>query len=347
MNKKIVTIDLDNISKFILKQPRAKQHNSSSKSSSNSSSNSSSSSNSKSESKMESEYIGEIWYLDDGKLYLPIIQPPRLKVKYGAKIYQNGIIYSYCVNMYNYDIDPEINAFCEFIRAYDKHIVSLFRTHREQWKLKNIKNKYLTAMKRKDNTSDPFMTIKLLQDKDGGILTSINDISRNRLAPTDIIYGTYLDQYIGPSCVVFNDTGIYPIWQAHQIIVNKIERVFLEHCLLDEITTQRPSSDPCRDDCILAATTSAAPNLGSKSHHVDKNTNMRGSVFGAVVQEKELLSAIMNLRKTTANQKPSHSSISLITAEDLQKKRHEISTQNDVCLVEDKSKNDEHKNTTL
>ena len=135
------------------------------------------------------EYISEIWYLDENKLSKPIIQTPRLKVKYSAKKWDISS-WTYCIGLYNYDIDPEIKAFHNGIKEYDKHIIAYWTNNKREWNLKsnvNIKPKYFTALRRKHKDDDPYLTLKLISNKEGDILTTINDKSRNKLTPQDIV----------------------------------------------------------------------------------------------------------------------------------------------------------------
>lgn len=171
MNRKIIGTDID-IGKFIIKAPRE-----TSRSTLNA-----------------TEYISEIYVKgDDGKIYVPVIQPPRLRVKYSAKRYNPESPYSYCVSMYNYDIDPEIEAFYNFIKSFDEYVVSVYSEKRSTWKLPSIKSKYWTAMRRKSKTDDFHFVVKLIHDKEGKVLSAINDSNRNKKDPSDIEYGIYIE----------------------------------------------------------------------------------------------------------------------------------------------------------
>ena len=119
MNRKVISLTSETINNVILKKPKITNRHS----------------------EESPEYISEIWYLDENKLHVPIIKTPRLKVKYTAKSWDVGT-WSYCVNLYNYDIDPEINNFYNSIKEYDKYIVNLFAKSRKEWGLKGIKSKY-------------------------------------------------------------------------------------------------------------------------------------------------------------------------------------------------------------
>lgn len=291
MSKKVIDAVVENIPKFILKTPRETSSGS-------------------------NEYISEIWYLDDDGLFQAIIRPPRLKIKYGAKRHEKGKTYGYCVNLYNYDIDPEIRKFHEFIQAYDRHIISQYQQHKEAWGLKGVKNKYWTAMRRKDKISDPYLTIKMLQDGDGEVLTSIHNANREKLCVDDVTYGNYVDQYIGPSIVLYNSIGIYPIWNVHQLVINRVERVFLEECLLDSIAprqTYHPAFGSAKQS--VPAAPPPAPPLPSS-----------GPVQGglSLVKESDLQDAIKNLKRTVEAPKPPHGSMNLIKAEDLQRQKEVI-----------------------
>lgn len=229
MNKKIIDFTSENIPKIILKKPKETARHTAE----------------------HPEYISEVWYLDGDKLYQPIIKTPRLKVKYGAKQWNSqtssAASWNYCVGLYNYDIDPDIKHFYEAIKEYDKQIITYWTSNKKTWNIKHhtkIKAKYFTALRRRAPDEDPYFNLKLIVDKNGDVLTSINNMNREKLMPTDIGYGKHVDQYISPSCVLFNDTGIYPFWQAHQIVVSHIERVFLESCLLDNLMPTMDTSIP-------------------------------------------------------------------------------------------------------
>lgn len=300
MSKKVIDTIPENISKFILKTPRETSPGS-------------------------QEYISEIWYLDEDKLYQAIVRPPRLRIKYGAKRPEKGKTYGYCVNLHNYDIDPEVRKFHEFMLAYDRHIVSQYREHKDGWGLQGVKSKYWTAMRRKDKTSDPYLTVKMLQDGDGTVLTSIHNADREKLGVDDVVYGNYVDQYIGPTFVLYNSTGIYPIWNAHQLVINRVEKVFLEDCLLDTIApppTFRPAFHHGHT-LSLPPPSCPPPPPSSGPSGPSGPSGTSGPAFG-LVRESDLQDAIKNLKRTTGAPKPPQGSMNLIKAEDLLKQREAI-----------------------
>lgn len=304
MSQKIIEIDLDNIDNFILKSPK--------------------------ESKRSTaecpEYVGEIWYIVDDKAYIPVIQTPRLKVKYGAKRYNANSVYSYCLSMYNYDIDPQIKRFYDFVQALDKHLVKEFSKHKG--KVRGVKNKYWTAMRRKTRESDPHFVVKLIQDKEGTVMTTISDTQRESRESTDIVFGCYTDQYISPSYIVFNNTGMYPCWNAHQVVVGKIEKVFLESCLLDEVSIEPPPvpvPPPMSMYSYYAMLPpSAAPHPPLPPPMISAPRAQSQSAPRVQVQEKDLLAAISKLKKAEPGAPPVNTPLSLIRPDDLLKKKQEI-----------------------
>lgn len=280
------------------------------------------------------EYISEVWYLDDDKLYQPIIRTPRLKVKYGAKSWSadntdasDRSSWSYCVGLYNYDIDPEIQRFYQGIKDYDKHVITHWTSNKKSWNLRQnakIKAKYFTALRRRDPNDDPYLIIKLITDK-GKVLTAVDSKDRKGMLPTDITYGKYTDQYISPSFVLFNNNGIHPFWQAHQVVVSPIERVFLENCLLDVLQPEpqqqllpppppppthyvyqpRPSEPGPQSRPSLA---SQAPNPGAMLGHI---------------KQADLLHAIGKLKSSKPSEIPKGER-NKITPEDLKQQHTKI-----------------------
>jgi hypothetical protein len=246
------------------------------------------------------EYISEVLYLDDetGRLYRPVFQAPKLRVQYGVKQFKEGGIYSYCVGLYNHDIDPEVREFYHVALAYDRHIVSQYQTHKVEWNLSNIRNKYWTAIRRKDKTSDPHFVVKLISDRDG-IKTKIYNTSREALSYTDIVYGVHVDQYIGPTYIVFNEGGIYPTWNVHQVVVSQMERVFLEQCLLDSIAGYTPP--PPSRSAELSYYIPPPPPLASLTNQTpnESRTNdpTRAMGLGGLIKTADILDAIGRLRK--------------------------------------------------
>lgn len=303
MNRKIISTNVDNITNFIIKAPRETARSTSG----------------------AREYISEIWYKDtDGKIYIPIIQPPRLRVRYKATQYTPSSSYSYCVSMYNYDIDPEIEEFYKFVQAFDKHIVSMYTDKKAAWDIKGIKNKYWTAMKRK-GIDDYYFVVKLIHDKDNAVLTSINNTNRTVCTPSDIIYGIYIDQYISPTYITYNTDGMHPIWNAHQVVISELEKVFLGNCLLDHISgpgsAPPPPPPPGPPGMPFSRRSPArnAPKLTQAAPSASLAPSLR-----SLVNESDLHEAIRKLRRPTSDVKPVVGNLSLITPEDLQKRKHEI-----------------------
>lgn len=187
----------------------------------------------------DGRFVSEIWYMDEehgSNPIKPIIKTPRLKVKYGAKQFKNTNSYSYCLSMYNRDIDPDIGSFYQLFRDYDSHIMKIYMRDKKEWE--NVPTpslKYWTSLKRKNKLDEFHLQLKLICDKDGSVLTAINDSSRNECLPDDIKYGCYCDQYISPTLIYYDEQGIHPVWQTHQVVVSNVDRVFLEKCLLDDI----------------------------------------------------------------------------------------------------------------
>jgi hypothetical protein len=131
MDMKLIDFTLDNIGKLILKRPRECRQQTVSETTPEATG------------AQKHEYISEVLYLDEesGRLYRPVFQVPKLRVQYGVKQFKEGGIYSYCVGLYNHDIDPEIREFYHVALAYDRHIVSQYQANKVEWKLTNIRNK--------------------------------------------------------------------------------------------------------------------------------------------------------------------------------------------------------------
>jgi hypothetical protein len=121
------------------------------------------------------------------------------------------------------------------LQSIDQQIIKQFNTKNKSWTLP-VKKVYSSALMRKSNDHEFYLKLKLLQDKEDKILTTITNADRTPADADDILYGKYTDQYIALAFVFYNDTGIQPIWQAHQIVISEYERIFLSQCLLDTIT---------------------------------------------------------------------------------------------------------------
>lgn len=304
MNKKIIDFTSENIQKIILKKPKETTRHTAD----------------------NPEYISEIWYLDGDRLYQPIVRTPRLKVRNGARQWDDGS-WSYRIGLYNYDIDPEIKQFYDSIKDYDKHIITYWTSNKKEWNLchNKIKAKYFSALRRREPGEDPYLVIKLIKDKEGKVLTIMNNTDREELKPEAITYGTYVDQYISPGFVLFNLSGIHPLWQAHQVVVSPIERVFLGSCLLDVLTPvpfqlppqllQSPQFQPPQ----FQPPQLQPPPPISNSVPVPPQA---GTMLGRIKKE-ELLNAIGKLRSTKPNETPKGDR-NKITAEDLLRQRENI-----------------------
>ena len=188
-------------------------------------------------------YISEIWTslrVDEGtSVVRPIFKTPRLPVKYGAKQFSLNTNYGYCLNMSNKDIDPDINAFYKFIRNLDKALINAFTESNKSWPLNPAKClKFKSALKRKTQTDDFHFQLKMVDVVNGDdrkIITTIHNSDRSVAKLADITFGKYTDQFICPAYLYYDDHGIHPIWQAHQIVLSNMQKVFLEECLLDHI----------------------------------------------------------------------------------------------------------------
>ena len=199
-------------------------------------------------------YLSEILYLDKKDtektaLIRPIFKTPRLRIKYGAKRFSENTSYGYCLNMTNKDIDPEINEFYTFIKNFDKAIISVFTESQKSWNVRPTKcMKYRTAMKRKTANDEFYFQVKLIDDIKNkefrDLATVIYNSNRTKAQPEDIVYGKYADQFICPAYLYYDETGIHSVWQAHQILLSNIEKVFLEHCILDHINPTLPPPFP-------------------------------------------------------------------------------------------------------
>ena len=195
-------------------------------------------------SNIKDQYISEIWYKNNDILIKPIIQTPKLKIKYGARRFTDDGPYSYCVTMHNRDIDQYIGKFYDMIREFDQYVIKTYNANRKIWTLDaSVLNKYCSALRRKTTNDEYYLKLKLLADVDGTILTLINNEYREQCMPENIKYGFYTDQYIEPAYIVYNKEGIHPIWHVHQLVISNIEKVFLRDCLLDQINPYTVSNE--------------------------------------------------------------------------------------------------------
>jgi hypothetical protein len=225
------------------------------------------------------------------------------------------------VGLYNYDIDPVVKTFYDSIRDYDKHVISSWTSNKKMWNLSccgAIKAKYFTALKRRERDDDPYLIIKLITNNNNEILTSVTSKEKKDMKAADIAYGTNVDQYICPKFVLFNESGIHPIWQAHQVVVSPIERIFLDNCLLDVLSPQ----------LLLAPVPPLPPPL---HHRAPQRTEIQArppqtaSPFLGRIKKEELLSAIGRLKSSSASsQSVPKGERSKITDEELQEQRESI-----------------------
>lgn len=265
------------------------------------------------------EYISEVWYLCD-RLYQPIFRTPRMRIKYGARQWtdESGATatgrWSYCLGLYNYDIDPEIKSFYEGIKDYDKHIITYWTNNKKTWNLKHatkIKAKYFTALKRRTPEDEPYFSLKLITGKDGTVMTTINGLNRKALKPEDISYGNCADQYISPSYILFNSTGIHPVWSAHQVVISPIERIFLDICLLDDIERSEPEPEPA------LSIQNMVPNIPwSGPPPPPPAPTLQPLSRSHLVKKEDLLNALSNLKCTQPVKTPKGDR-NLITPEEL------------------------------
>ncbi|NBT29327.1 MAG: hypothetical protein EBT18_07555 [Gammaproteobacteria bacterium] len=180
-----------------------------------------------------SVFISEVWYKEDGKPYKPILQTPRIRLRYGAKAFDNGNV-TYALSTYNSDIDDEIAAFFALVKAIDTQVSRLFMRKRTKWEeflpVKRIR--YWSSLKKKNGT--PYMQLKMITDG-GDTLTTISDTTGRPRTIEQLTYGLYTNQLIGMAYVYYTSDGVHPVWQSHQVVVSKAEKVFLDVCLLTSL----------------------------------------------------------------------------------------------------------------
>ena len=180
-----------------------------------------------------SVFISEVWYKDDGKPYKPILQTPRIRLRYGAKTFDNGNV-TYALSTYNSDIDDEIAAFFSLVKAIDTQVSRLFMRRRTKWEeflpVKRIR--YWSSLKKKNGTQ--YMQLKMITDG-GETLTTITDTTGRPRTVEQLTYGLYANQLIGMAYVYYTADGVHPVWQAHQVVYSKAEKVFLDVCLLTSL----------------------------------------------------------------------------------------------------------------
>ncbi len=316
-------------------------------------------------SNVKDQYISEIWYRDNDTLVKPIIQTPRLKIKYGARRFRDDAPYSYCVSMYNRDIDQNIEKFYTMLREFDQYAIKTYNTHRKDWQLNGsligVVNKYWSALRRKTTKDEYYLKLKLLADADETMLTTINNDRRERCTPEDIKFGCYSDQYIGPAYIVYNKEGIHPIWHVHQLVISDIEKVFLRDCLLDQITT--PYETP-RNYMAPPPPPPLPPNFQSPPHiaisqhtpHMSHTSHSQPSIYRSAlckINVSDIQEAMKKLRKNTiaepaaadspgdtdnpedieeSDTDSDHAGV-LFTAKDLQEKKKEIQLKTRISIM--------------
>ena len=171
--------------------------------------------------------MSEVWYKkDDGTVIKPIFQTPRLKVAYSATKFQTNAYYTYCISLHNADIDEEIECFYNLVNAIDEHIKETLVNRKCAG--------YTSAMTRKKTGADYHLRLRLINDG-----TVIKNTAGKTCCPADILYGMYADQYVGLDVLMYTANGVIPIWNAHQIVLSRVEKVFLSTCLLDVLHPAR------------------------------------------------------------------------------------------------------------
>lgn len=182
--------------------------------------------------------ISELWYKDGSVPSIPIIVTPQLKVFYGARSFEQEETrsISYCVSTWNQDIDDDIDEFYNMVQSIDANVGKLFlKTKTKTSDLPFSRVRYWSSIQRKKGRKNKYMKLKLIT-KSGtkNVETKIKTSKGELVDFTAIQYGTFVKQMICPSKVYYNSTGIHLLWEVHQIVVCKSERVFLEVCLLNE-----------------------------------------------------------------------------------------------------------------
>lgn len=304
-------------------------------------------------------YSSEIWYVKSGeKPFRPILKTPRLRVRYGCKPTPNGK-YSYCISTFNSDIDKEISDFFIFIRALDRKISLLSRE--KQKKYSKFNYKYWSSIKRVKNEgilSEGYINLYLISESvktQSNSLTKINDYDTGSpLDPTDIVYGCYTDQLISLNYICYDTNGVKPLWFVHQIVVSKMEKIFLEHCLLGELNPQHmtsipppPPPPPPHISALALASTSSLASASTSTSTLTSAlvTKVNGSVNApsimSLIKPDQLKQALNNLKSTPKNDKPKKTENSdelLISAEKLQQRKKEITQKVHEKLIFDSAK---------
>ena len=126
---------------------------------------------------------------------------------------------------------------------------------------------------------------------------------------------------------MFNSTGIHPMWAAHQVVVTPIERIFLDTCLLDDIS---PTNDE-EEAQVQVQVQAQAQTQVHQAHHVHRQQGQGPPVPqpppppplpvlskspGHLIRKEELLTALSNLKCTQPAKLP-RGDRNLITPEEL------------------------------
>lgn len=189
---------------------------------------------------IENGWILELWYKKDRRAEKLLVRTPRTKIAYSAKWFQRKCCY--CINLADRDIDDDIQDFWQFVRACDKKLVEQASEKLATVIAPDEQIKFNPSLKNKN-----LMSIKLLSDAQKNILTSISNCNRSTGSVGDITYGSYADQYVELFGVSVVDGCIFPLWNAHQVVISPHEKVFLSKFLLDEIT---PNDRPIKQEVV-------------------------------------------------------------------------------------------------
>ena len=176
-----------------------------------------------------SNYIN-ILYDENSKL---IIKTPKLKIGYSAKKFESAskINYSYSLNI------TDNIEFINFIEKIESHILKNIYILKKN-NLLNYKStmNFNSVLYNPVNSEDIYFNIKLLTDKTNNIITLINFINRDIGTYNNLLLDNLTDQYIEFSGItITNEGNIYSSWYAHQIVISKKEKVFIQKSLLDEL----------------------------------------------------------------------------------------------------------------
>lgn len=230
-----------------------------------------------------------------------IVQPPRMKIAYGIKKYKDG--YSYCISFADNDIDPEIDSFYQFVQLYDEMIVKYLETSPVLEKIDAPV--YHQSLMQKTENHSYYMRIKILTEK-GIPLTIVNSCDRKSGHVQDIIYGTYVDQYLELKGILCYGNDIHAIYYAHQVVISPYERVFLKTLLLDDISPLQEVPTPPPPPLYTP------PRIYNEPHCLKSQPTSR-----IVINLDELQSIKNRLKPTIKQDSLSCKSTGRITVEDL------------------------------